>query len=417
MDIVVKPKGKKNRQKLLVAAGVVIASLTSLAFFASSGSQHVVDTDLLLTDQVTQGELTITVRSMGVLAPSDVRWLAIPVSGKVERVHVKAGAVVQQGDMIVELSNPQLLQTLDETRWELDELAAQVHAQKVALESELLDQKAAVINEKLNYERSLLTLTAQETLLKQGVNAVSQIDHEAMKIEVAQNKQRWELEIARLEKQEQRVDAQLLADQARVRRMENTLKRVQDEVDSLQVKASIDAIVQQMPVELGQQVNAGTNLARLAKRDAFIAELRIPENQIHDIVIGQSVNIDTRTSEVAGTVKRIDPSVTNGVVQVDVELNGATPREARPELTVEGTIEIARIENALYVKRPMFARSFGDSAVYLVANDGQTATKQSVTFGKSSTHFIEIKDGLSVGQTIIVSDVSAWDTHQQITLN
>lgn len=396
---------------------VVAVLLLFLWWFSNTNATHIVDSDLLLTDKVQQGELKVNVRGIGVLAPKDIRWVATNVNARVDRIYVKAGAIVSKGDLILKLSNPQLDQQFEETQWELDELTAQATALKVSLESQTLDHEAAVINEKLNYERSLLTLTAQDTLLQQGINAVSQIDHQAIKIEVAQNKQRWELEIKRLEKQKENVAAQLIANQARVNRMSKTLERAKQQVESLNVRASIDAIVQIMPMELGQQVTAGTNLARLAKRDEFIAELRIPENQIQDVLIGQTVSLDTRTSKVEGVVTRIDPSVENGVVQVDVELIGPAPKEARPELTVEGIIEVMRIENALYVKRPMFAKSYGDSHVYLVDSNGDLANKHSVIFGKSSNTYIEIKDGLSLGQEIIVSDVSAWETHQQIRIN
>ena len=418
MDIV-RTKDKTSTAKTIstIAVAMLLLIVAVYWFLSSTNSSHIVDSDLLLTDTVVQGELTVNVRGIGVLAPKDVRWLSTTVEGKVERIFVKAGALVQQGDVILQLSNPQLAQTLEETQWELDELDAQAIALKVSLESEQLDQEAAVINEKLNYERSLLTLNAQETLLKQGVNAVSQIDYEAIKIEVAQNKQRWELEIKRLEKQKENVAAQLTANQARLNRMRKTLERVQTQVDDLTVRASIDAIVQAMPMELGQQVNTGTNLARLAKRDEFIAELRIPESQIQDVVIGQSVMLDTRSSQVQGFVTRIDPTVNNGVVQVDVELAEAAPSEARPELTVEGIIEIMHIPNTLYVKRPMFAKNYGTTQVYLVDGEGDYANKQNVTFGKASSTYIEIKNGLELGQEIIVSDVSEWETHQQIRIN
>lgn len=418
MDIVRSKSDSGRKKKLLLGAVLVAAvSLTLYSFVYGSSATYGVDSSTLLTDTVQQGELTVTVRGMGVLAPKDIRWLATNIDGKVERILVKAGAQVKQGDLILELSNPQLLQQLDESRWELEEMEAQTQALKVTLESEVLDQEAAVINEKLNFERSSLTLDAQTTLLKQGVNAVSQIDHEAVKIEVAQNKQRWELAIKRLEKQKENVAAQMLANQARVNRMRKSVQRVEEQVDQLDVRASIDAIVQAMPMELGQQVSAGTNLARLAKRDDFIAELRIPENQIQSVVIGQSVVLDTRTSKVNGIVKRIDPAVNNGVVQVDVDIVGSAPKESRPELTVEGTIEVARISNALFVKRPMFAKSYGDSQVYLVSQENNTAKKHAVTFGQASSTFIEIKAGLSLGQEIIVSDVSTWESHQQIQLN
>lgn len=418
MDIVRKKSNKGSvKTRVFVAVAVLVTSVAAYSLVSGSSASHVVDSDTLLIDSVQRGELTISVRGMGVLAPRDVRWLATTVDGKVERIHVKAGAEVKKGDLILELSNPQLWQQLEESKWELDELEAQTQALKVTLESEVLDQEAAVINEKLNFERSSLTLDAQTTLLKQGVNAVSQIDHEAVKIEVAQNKQRWELAIKRLEKQKENVAAQMLANQARVNRMRKSVERISEQVTQLDVRASIDAIVQAMPMELGQQVNSGANLARLAKRDDFIAELRIPENQIQNVVLGQSVLLDTRTSTVDGVVRRIDPAVNNGVVQVDVDIIGAAPREARPELTVEGTIEVAQLNDALYVKRPMFAKSFGDSFVYLVDQSTNTAQKHAVTFGQASSNYIEIKSGLNLGQEIIVSDVSAWDVHQHIQIN
>lgn len=417
MDIIRTKTAKPFSKYAYGLAFICVFGLFVFWLATRTSASHIVDASLVLTDKVQQGELAVNVRGIGVLAPKDVRWLATHVNGRVDRIYVKAGAIVKQNDLIMQLSNPLLEQALEETQWELDEMEAQAIALKVTLESQELDQQAAVINEKLNYERSLLTLNAQNTLLKQGVNAVSQIDHEAIKIEVAQNKQRWELEVKRLEKQRENVSAQLAANQARINRMRKTLERAQSQVDSLTVRASIDAIVQAMPMELGQQVNAGTNLARLAKRDEFIAELRIPENLIQDIVVGQNVSLDTRTSKVSGIVKRIDPSVDNGVVQVDVELTGPTPKEARPELTVEGIIEVVRIPNTLYVKRPMFAKNYGQSQVYLLDSSGEIASKQAVTFGKSSNTFIEIKTGLTLGQEIIVSDVSSWEGHQQIRIN
>ncbi|MDT0596308.1 efflux RND transporter periplasmic adaptor subunit [Glaciecola petra] len=418
MDIVRTKSNKKWKSLVLICTALVMVTITVLYWFLwSDNSSYIADRDTLLISQVQEGELLVNVRGIGVLAPQDVRWIATNISGKIERILVKAGAIVSEGDVIMHLSNPLLMQTLEETKWELDEAYAQSKALRVSLESEVLDQEAQVINEKLNYERSLLTLNAQKTLMKQGVNAVSAIDHEAIKIEVAQNKQRWELAIKRLGKQKENVDAQMLANQARLNRMQKTVERAKDQVDSLTVRASIDAIVQEMPMELGQQVNQGTNLARLAKRGEFIAELRVPENLIQDVQIGQIVELDTRTSKVSGEVQRIDPAVENGVVQVDIALTQTAPSEARPELTIEGIIQIAKIPNALFIQRPMFAKSYGESYVYLVNESGKHASKHKVTFGQASNNFIEIKSGLAKDQKVIVSDVSAWEMHQQIRIN
>ncbi|GAC19741.1 efflux RND transporter periplasmic adaptor subunit [Paraglaciecola arctica] len=418
MDIIrEKPKKKMSVKILGVVALIIILFFAVKLVFNRDGSTYAVNSNALLTDKVQQGELYVSVRGIGVLVPKDIRWVATNVEGRVERILIKAGALVKEGDLLMELSNPQLEQRLEETRWELDEMEAETTALEVSLESELLDQEAAVINEKLNHERALLTLNAQKTLLEQGVVAVSHIDHEEIKIDVAQFKQRWELEIKRLAKRRENLAAQRLAAQARLNRMRKILQRAQQQVDGLHVKATMDSIVQEMPMELGQQVSSGTNLARLARSGEFIAELRIPEKLINEVVIGQAVTVDTRTSKIQGKIKRIDPAVINGSVQVDVELTSDIPKEARPDLTVEGEIDIARINNTLFVQRPMFAKSFGQAQVYLLDTQGNSASRHEVTFGQTSTKYIEIKSGLKAGQNIIVSDVSSFEEHQQIKIN
>lgn len=418
MDIVrEKPKKKITVKIVGIVALVIMLFFVVKLVFNRDASTYAVNSNALLTDKVQQGELFVSVRGMGVLVPKDIRWVATNVEGRVERILIKAGAHVKEGDLLMELSNPQLVQRLEETKWELDEMEAETTALEVSLESELLDQEAAVITEKLNHERALLTLNAQETLLSQGVVAVSHIDYEEIKIDVAQFKQRWELEIKRLAKRRENLAAQRLAAQARVNRMRKILQRAQEQVNGLKVTATMDSIVQEMPMELGQQVSSGTNLARLARSGEFIAELRIPEKLINEVVIGQEVTVDTRSSKIQGKIQRIDPAVINGSVQVDVELSRDIPKEARPDLTVEGEINIARINNALFVQRPMFAKSFGEAQVYLLDAQGETASRHEVVFGQTSTKYIEIKSGLKVGQNIIVSDVSSFEEHQQIKIN
>lgn len=418
MDIVRTKKQNKVNKKTFGIAVIVMLGIYTLFFVPGGGKgTYAIDKDSLLVDAVQRGEMNVTVRGSGVLVPKDIRWVATNVEGRVERILTKAGAQVKKGDLLMELSNPQLEQRLEETKWQLEELQAQTNAQEVALEADLLDQKAAVINEKLNHERALLTLNAQKKLLAQGVVAVSHIDHAETKIDVAQFKERWQLEKIRLEKRTQTLEAQRKAYQARYNRMHRVLQRVQEQVDGLKVKASMDSIVQIMPAELGQQVSSGTNLARLARSGEFLAELRIPEKLIKDVALGLPVIIDTRTSKIPGLVSRIDPAVINGSVQIDVELTGKIPREARPDLTVDGVIDVAHFEDTLFVKRPMFATGFSEGVVYLLGTNGESASKKAVKFGQVSTHYIQIQTGLNPGQEIIVSDVSSWEDHQQIRLN
>jgi len=418
MDIVrTKQKKKMNVKRWGSIAAISLIALTMIVNLSGNSSTYHVDKSELLIAEVQRGQLNISVRGVGVLVPKDIRWVATNVEGRVERILIKAGAKVKKGDLLLELSNPQLVQQLEETKWQLEEMVAETNALNVSLASELLDQEAAVINEKLNHERALLTYNAQKTLLDKGTVAVSHIAHEEVKIDVAQYKERWQLEMKRLNKKQESLTAQAKAYQARLNRMRKIYQRAQQQVESLKVHATMDSIVQAMPMELGQRVQMGSNLARLARSGEFIAELRVPEKQIKDVALGQTVVVDTRNSKIPGIVQRIDPIVNNGSVQVDIELVGDMPKDARPDLTVNGVIAIANIEDTLFVKRPMFASENSKAFTYVLAEDGSQAEKVNIEFGQTSTQYIQITSGLATGNNIIISDVSAWEKQQTISVN
>jgi multidrug resistance efflux pump len=418
MDIVrSKQKKKMNVKRWVSIVGISVVALTMIVNLSGNSSTYHVDNSELLIAEVQRGQFNISVRGVGVLVPKDIRWVATNVEGRVERILIKAGAKVKKGDLLLELSNPQLVQQLEETKWQLEEMVAETNAQNVSLASELLDQEAAVINEKLNHERALLTYNAQKTLLDKGTVAVSHIAHEEVKIDVAQYKERWQLETKRLNKKQESLTAQTKAYQARLNRMRKIYQRAQQQVESLKVHATMDSIVQAMPMELGQRVQMGSNLARLARSGEFIAELRVPEKLIKDVALGQSVLVDTRNSQIAGIVQRIDPIVNNGSVQVDIELIGDMPKDARPDLTVNGVISIANIKDTLFVKRPMFASEQSEAFVYVLTEDDSQADKVSIHFGQTSTQYIQITSGLVAGNNIIISDVTAWEKQQTISVN
>lgn len=418
MDIVrSKPKKVISKKVISIVSLLLLVAVVFILLTTKSVGSHVVSKNTLMIGEVQQGNFNVSVRGIGILAPKDIRWVSTAVSGRVERILIKAGAQVKAGDLLLELSNPELVQRWEESKWELEEMEAEISAQAVSLESQLLDREAAVINERLNHERALLTLNAQRKLLDQSIVAVSQVDHAEVKIEVAQIKERWQLEKKRLKKGQENLIAQNKASQARLNRMKRMVERAEQQVEDLNVRATMDSLVQEMPIELGQQINAGINLAKLASNGLFIAELRVPEKQVNDVAIGQSVQIDTRNSVVAGTVERIDPTVINGQVQIDVALVGDLPSEARPDLTVEGIIEIANIEQTLFVKRPMFSKSFSEEDIYLLDEEGELAAVKTVQFGQVSNKYIEVKSGLKAGQNIIVSDTSDWQGISQISIN
>lgn len=411
MDIVRKSPTSRKKLPTIIGACLGLVGLVSAVVYALD-SKHVVSSDNVLLDRVQRGEFSLDIRGIGVLVPKDIYWVATEVNGRVDKIFIKAGAAVKKGDPIISLSNPALVQQLEESQWELEEIKAQLNAQTVSLESQVLDQETLVFNSKLNYERALLTLNAQLTLIDNGTATISKIEHEEVKIEVEQLLQRWQLEQKRYTKSQENLAAQKKAFDARLNRMQRSVDRMQHLVDSLQITASIDSIVQEMPLELGQQIVAGSNIARLANNDVYIAELRVPEKQIYQVALNQEVTLDTRTSLMSGLVQRIDPAVVNGSVQVDIEIRSELPKEVRPELTVEGEIHVAKLDDALYIKRPMFAKANDAGSVYLVNPENNNVTLSQVTYGRASQTHIEIKNGLSVGDNVVISDVSSWKEKQ-----
>jgi HlyD family secretion protein len=376
-----------------------------------------VDAKNIVTDEVKRGEFSVSVRGSGVLVPDNVQWLSASVEATVERVVVKPGTIVKRGDLIVELSNPQLLQLLEETQWELEARVAEAKASQVVLKSTFLMQKAAMLNAKLDYQSSKLKLEAHTQLLSRNLGVVAKIDYEQTRLETIQSKQRWDIQQEVLSTMQESIEAQNNARIARLNKMRKELERAQQQVENLTIFASIDSVVQEVPVEPGQRISMGGNIAKLAQQDSLIAEIDIPELEIRNVAIGQTVIIDTRNYKVTGRVSRIDPAVVNGNVQVDVEFTDKLPLDARPDLAVEGEIKIAEIPDTLFVNRPLFAQSQSETAVYKISQDGNFAQRVMVTLGKGSIHQIQVMDGLSSGDKIIISDPSSWDSYQKIRIN
>lgn len=386
-----------------------------LTAFTQAG--FVIDKDIIVFDEVKQGNFTVSVRGSGILVPDNIQWLSSNVDARIDRIVVKPGKLVKKGDLIVELSNPRLQQLLEETKWELEAQIAESKAQKVAQKTALLFQKAIMINAKLNFESSKLKQEAHNELFNHGTGAVSKIDYEQTRIETIQLKQRWDIQQDVFNTMQENTQAQNNALIARIKKMTKTLERAQQQVDSLMIVATIDSVVQEVPIEEGQRINMGTNIAKLAQQNSLIAELQIPELHIQNVAINQRVVIDTRNNKISGTISRIDPAVVNGNVQVDVIFTEDLPRDARPDLTVNGEIKITEIENTLYVNRPLFAQSQSSASLYKVSAAGNFAERTPVKFGQGSVNKIQILQGLSAGEKIIISDSSAWESYSKVRMN
>lgn len=409
-------KQKKQRKRLIlgaVAGGVALLGLVGLARLEPAAPK--VDAASVWTDVVKRGEMLREVRGPGTLVPKEIRWIAAETNARVERILIKPGATVQPDSVVLELSNPEVDEQLLAAQSAVAAAEADYTATRVQLENQLLDQEAMVAGTEADYEGARLQAEAEGELKRRGI--VSSIQYRQSQLKADQLQTRLRIERERAAKFRQNIEAQLAASRARKEQLQNTLALRQRQADSLAVRAGIAGVLQQVPVEEGQQVAAGVNLARVARPDVLMAELRIPETQAKDVAMGQRVAVDTRNGVVEGRVIRIDPAVQAGTVQVDVDLVGALPDGARPDLSVDGTIEIERLADVVYVGRPAFGQPGSTVGLFRLDPDSDVARRVPVKLGRASVSVIEIAQGLKPGDKVILSDTSAWDEYDRIRLD
>ncbi|MFT6900036.1 MAG: HlyD family secretion protein [Colwellia sp.] len=371
----------------------------------------------LVTAVVEQGRFQVNVRATGVLKPVYIRWVSAQVSGRVEQAFVKAGALVSKGQILMQLSNPELHRELEKARWEFEAKKAENYAAYITLESQLLDLENSVVEADYSYQISKLKLDAETQLIAQKNATVSALDYQHSQLAVKQKNQYWLSQKQKVEKMKASLLASKTAQQARLGLVENNYQRIKDQVDALAVKGTTNGVIQQVSLALGEQVQVGGSVVLIADQRSLFAELQVQENKVSDIALGQTVVVDTRSNKISGEVIRIDPAVNNGMVQIDVQLNSELPNDARPDLTVDGLIEVSNIADTLYVKRPVFAPRYSDAGLYKLINDKEFAQKQKVKLGQSSVNQIQILSGLVVGDEIIISDTTSWQEHQEVMIN
>jgi HlyD family secretion protein len=417
MDKVIEQKPRKvlTRQRLLVGLLLVPAIATAVMWSQSHGDGSI-DRDGLVISEVERSDFKVSVRGSGTLVPDNIQWLTAEVDATVAKLVAKAGTVVKQGDVIVELSNPRLVQELAQTKWDMEAEEAAAHASEVQQKVDLLEQEAAITNFKMNYESKALREKALGQLISTH-QAYARVDYEQTKLEASQFKERWRIGEEQLEQMRRNISAQDSARAAQVNKARKAYESVRERVENLQVRATMDSIVLESPLKAGQRVAMGENIAKLAQENMLIAELRVPEIQIRDVALGQQVTIDTRNNKVRGVVSRIDPAVANGHVQIDVAFSEPLPSDARPDLSVDGEIVIAQIPNTLNVNRPLFAQSRSRSTVYRVSEDGRTAERINVTLGYGSVNRIQIVDGLQANDRIITSDPTRFEKFEKFRIN
>ena len=328
---------------------------------------------------------------------------------------LKPGANVLADSVILELSNPEVQDALLAARAEVTAARADLSAQQTQLNSQLLDQRAGAAQVQADLASANLQAEAEKDLVEKGV--IPAITYKRTELSRDQLKLRVQIELERMQNFARTIDAQLAASRARLAQLDNTLQLRLRQANALQVKAGIAGVLQQIAVEEGQQVSAGLNIARVARPDLLMAQLKVPETQAKDISIGLIAKIDTRNGIINGTVARIDPAVQAGTVQVDVELNGELPVGARPDLSVDGVIEIAKLVDVLYVGRPASGQPQSTISLFkLLRDDASQADRTQVRLGRASVSVIEITSGLNVGDQVILSDTSDYDRFQRVRL-
>ncbi|WP_196137579.1 efflux RND transporter periplasmic adaptor subunit [Aliikangiella sp. G2MR2-5] len=419
MDFV-KPKTSqpfyKKRTFLIVCTGLIL-SVGVLVSNVIDFAVHSVESNSFITAQVRRGDLAVKVSAPGTLVPRDIQWVASNVEGKVESIIVKPGAFVKAGQLIAELANPELKRRVQELNWQIEEMEAETRALKERHSTRILDMEATALNNQMEYNKESIRASAEEELIRKGNATVSMLDFQSRKLTVEQLKKTLEMDKARTEQLRLTLDAEFEAQLARLSRLKNELERAKFQLESLKILSPVDGVLQAMPIDLGQRLAIGDNIAKLAKQDDLIAELRVPEFNALQVQVGKKVIVDTRTSKIEGKIIRVDPAVVEGVVQVDVELTSQLPVEARPDLSINGEIFIDEKPDTLFVRRPAFSQSNQRMSVFRLNDNQSVAEKINIQFGVSSSIDIEILEGLEEGDKIIVSEISSFENYKKIAIN
>lgn len=391
----------------LIAVGGITFGLTKLKPAAPT-----LDRSTAVIDTVKRGQMLREVRGIGTLVPQLVRYIPAPADGRVEKIPVQAGVEVGNDTVIVELSNPQMEQEAMDAEFQVKAAQADEESLRTRLESESMTQRSAIAGINSDYSQAKLQLDTDEVLGKQGLIPELLLKISRMRVQELSN--RLKVEQQRLTVSGKSVKAQINAQESRVQQLRALAKLKRDQVDALKVRAGTSGVLQQVSVQVGQQVTPGFNIARVADPASLKAELKIAETQIKDVRLGQPVAVDTRNGIIQGEVQRIDPAAREGTFIVDVSLTGPLPASARPDLSVDGTIELERLDNVLYISRPAFGQAQQTVSLFRLNPDGQEAARTPVTLGRSSVSTIEIVNGLKEGDQVIISDTSAMDTYNRI---
>ena len=409
-------RAKKIRRIIYAAVAFLLIGGVSYGLSRLRPAAPTVDRATIWADEVKRGPMLREVRGLGTLVPEDIRWIPAQTSATVERIVLRPGAIVHRNSVILELSDPQLQRDLLDAEYQLKGAEADYANLKVQVNSQLMNQKSTEASVRSDYEQEKIQHELDARLAKEGIGSV--MTEQLSKVKEDQLGIRLQLEAERTRVATDSAAAQLAAQEAKVEQQRALYNLKKSQYDALHLRAGIEGVLQLVPVEEGQQVTPGTNLSRVADPNRLKAEIKIPETQAKDVRIGQKATIDTRNGVVDGHVSRIDPSVQNGTVTVDVSVDKPFPpgSGARADLSVDGTVELENLKDVLYVGRPVNGQSDSTIGLFKLVDDGSEAVRVNVKLGRSSVNTIEIRDGLKVGDKVILSDMSQWDAFDRIRL-
>lgn len=415
MDIQRKGVARKRRIRLTIYAAIGVFCIVGVTLGLSrlKPAPPGVDASTVWHDTVRRGDMDVQVRGLGTLVPEQIQYISAVTDGRVVKRLLLPGVKVKPDTVLMQLANPQLQQETQSAEWSLKADAAALESLKSTLNNELLNEKSTLTNLEAEYQQAALQAGVDEKLAAKGITAqltadLSRSRAEGLASQVAIEKKRVETLSASFK-------TQLAAQEAKVEQDQALYNLKQDQLNDLLVRAGYKGVLTAIPVEVGQEVTPGTTLAQVVDPSKLKAQLQIAETQAKDVQIGQSASIDTHNGLIPGRVERIDPAVVNGTVTVDVALQG-TAEGARPDLSVDGTVEISHLTNVLYVGRPAFGQAYSTVGLFKYVDGGREAVRTQVKLGEASVNEVQILRGLDVGDEVILSDMSRWDSFDRIRL-
>lgn len=410
----IKSRASRIKRPAIIAAVAVALIVGGVMLANIDFSTRRVDRTRLSVETVQQGTMEIKVGANGQLLSKSIEQIAARVPGRVAKADIKPGAVVQVGQVLVELANPQLTASAEEAQSAWEGAVAELQAAEAELQTNMLNQEVVLTSVQLNLEKARLKAEADEVLAREQL--ISAIELKRSQLDVSQLSKAFAIEGSRLKKIRDNIHVQLAVRKSRVTQLARALDRARTQAADLKVVAGISGIVQAINVEVGQQLQPGSPIGRIAQQDQLYAELKVPAREATQVQAGQKVVVDTRNGTVNGIVTRVDPGVTEGTVVVDVDLLGALPAGARPQLQVEGIVYISQLPNTLFVGKPSYVKNDATITVYKLDPAGRYATRVTIKAGKVSLNYLQVLQGLQAGDRVITSEIGEWQGQERILL-